>query len=427
MYNIAQTAYHHSDAFNAIKSETDAFYAHLYSLALSDTFSQNDSSYLNAYYISDYLNYMYLRNDTLRNLLSPQDLRSAQFLADQFVFATNGDLTVQGEESTDDRILAVAGRTLAYRIVEDLQMNVLSKGYLNKLSLYFGSFEPMVAFAALSQLASSRQSNFYGLPNQGSSMIFELYSLQSTPSDTYPSKEDLMVRFLLRNGTNSSDLSTPLTEYPLFGRGPSEIAVPYDEFVKKMTDIVMSAPEWCITCSSGSIFCTYYVTGSNSPPQSGGKTGSSRQNLSPAVAGVIGAVVTLVFLGLIAAAAAILLGFRVHRNVTRRRSDLGGFKGASKLASDPDLTMGKSEAATAGILVNNAAVSPWGPGGKDAPARGHERIGSWEMGSRGGPNSKRDPIGHIRSLGNRTGRTSLESEDDLRVSPMDAVKTHECL
>lgn len=86
--------------------------------------------------------------------------------------------------------------------------------------------------------------------------------------------------------------------------------------------------------------------------------------MSPVVAGVIGAFVTLAIAALVFGAVMLLCGVRLHRNgSSRRKSDLGGFKGGQKMASDQDLTIPK------GGAVVGAAIE----------RHGHERTGSWEL------------------------------------------------
>ena len=133
-----------------------------------------------------------------------------------------------------------------------------------------------------------------------------------------------------------------------------------------------------------------------------------RKGPSPAVAGVIGAVVTAAVAGIVALLAFFLLGCRVRRE---RAHPMGGFKGGEKLASDADLTKG----GTAG--------------------KGHERVGSWELGDAaeaeeaagggifGGMSGALDhkAVEGRRSIGE-------EGPDDLGVNPFGegaGVKPHE--
>ncbi|PGH02271.1 hypothetical protein GX51_04711 [Blastomyces parvus] len=427
-YGDALSQWLASDEVRSIDAQSAPFYSDLYSRSLQGVFARENANFRNAFPIYQYLNYQHIHNSTAQSVISLDDVNHARYLADKWVSAANGNAETHGSDGTDDhKILAVAGRTLAKFVVTAFEANYGTDGARGKLSLLFGSFEPMVAFASQSKLASDGQRNFYALPNQGASMVFELFSMESNSStNEYPFPTDLRVRFFLRNGTNASDTSAPLVSYPLFGRGPAQPGMPYKEFKDEMVDIMMAVPEWCHTCGGDiSLFCPAYG------PDPRNYARSAAQSLRPVVAGVIGAVVGLIVAGLIVAVACWAFGLRIRRNVTRRRSDLGGFKGGSKLASDPDLAAGsvnKTKHPTAGIAV----VTGDGGGADSGSAgpRGHERVGSWEMRSKRtattGPDidSGSDNDGNPNS-GGTPARLSLE-DDDLAVSPTaEPVKVHE--
>ncbi|OJD25223.1 hypothetical protein ACJ73_03410 [Blastomyces percursus] len=415
-----------SDEARSINAQSAAFYSDIYSRALQGVFAREGVNFINAFPIYEYLNYQHIHNSTAKSVISPQDVNHARYLADKWVSAANGNTEARGRGSIDNRkILAVAGRTLAKFVVSAFETNYRTDGAQSKLSLLFGSFEPMVAFASISNLASDRQRNFYALPNQGASIVFELFSMESnSSSNEYPLSTDLMVRFFLRNGTNATDASTPLVLYPLFGRGPGQPGMPYREFKDEIVDIMMPVSEWCRTCGGGiSTFCPAYA------PDFRKYGRLSKQSLRPVVAGVIGAVVGLIVAGLIVAVACWAFGLRIRRNITRRKSDLGGFKGGHKLASDPDLACGivkKTGRPTVGITAkeggDGASSSPTGP-------RGNERVGSWEMWSKmtatTGPDIDSGNNYASPNNGGTRARRSWEDDDPI-VSPIaEPVKVHE--
>jgi hypothetical protein len=129
----------------------------------------------------------------------------------------------------------------------------------------------------------------------------------------------------------------------------------------------------------------------------------SHRGISPAVAGVIGAVVTLVVVGILAAVLALLGGLRVYKIKTKGRSDLGGFKGGEKLASDADLTVAKAK--VGGIVTGPPA------------GRLHERVGSWELGDQTKARDAQIPNLGSSDLPER--RPSFE-DDELHVHPLAA-------
>ena len=239
----------------------------------------------------------------------------------------------------------------------------------------FGSFEPMLSFFALSSLSSGPSSSrFVSLPQPGSSIILELFSFSSDTnaaqnlSTPYPDTEDLWVRFLFRNGT---DDTSPMIAYPLFGRGNSEVDMPWKDFAEGMGEFAIDdVADWCSACSAVNLFCEAIESNLSNKTSSGSIISASGNNkISPVVAGIIGAIVTLALL-IIAALALIFFGFRIaHREKKNpaakngdlgvlKRSGSGGFKGAEKLASDTDLAL---------------------KGGAGASVIRHERVGSWEL------------------------------------------------
>ncbi|KAK8087480.1 hypothetical protein PG994_002454 [Apiospora phragmitis] len=358
-----------------------------------------------AYVLWDYAAYQYAHNATVRAALGADVLDRLGRLASDQQFDYNGNLSASGLRP-GDMVRAVAGRTLAGRVSAQLRAQIAG-GYLRKLSLTVGPFEPMLAFFALAQLSEGpSQLRFQTIPEPGSAMVFELFSVSNDDDDDsggstrqYPDEDDLWVRFLYRYGTNES---ASLIEYPIFGRGNSQSSMKWPDFRTAMAEVaVTDLYDWCQLCSAATPYCMAVEAkmggdGSSSFPWPGDAGGSSRNGLSPAVGGVIGALVTLAVVALAGLAAFFLGGLRVRRRrsahhdaVVRRSSSLGGFKGAEKMASDKDLSV-------------------VGSGGR------RERVGSWEM---GGPAT---PPNVARGGGEMTfGATVVRELNDDGVSIME--------
>lgn len=221
-------------------------------------------------------------------------------------------------------------------------------------------------------MADDHDSNFRSLPPFASSIVFELFSTGANAS--FPaSTDDLWVRFYFHNGTDFS--ANQMIAFPIFGNGPSRTDMPWAEFQNAFEGIQMETlTQWCTSCDSPSLFCWGVGEQSNVSVVIPGSEGGSKQgSVSPVVAGVIGAVVTLAVAALLFALAMLLGGVRLHRRQPRsKKSDLGGFKGSAKLASDPDLSLAKNGALPTGISFVGAGA---GGGAK----KGHERVGSWEL------------------------------------------------
>ena len=353
-----------SDAYEAETSRLSAFYDSL-KPGNHTVFEQLNPAlvhYYNAYPLYEYALYQYNHNVTIFESLAADDLAQLQFYASQQQFQLNTPTSI-------GTLPAISGATLASRVLQQLRRVIDSSGRSTKMFLYFGSYEPFLAFFALSNLSvGPAASRFTSLPQHGSLMSFELFSIATDDSQTptFPtSTDDLWVRFFFRNGTDDDEI---LTSYPLFGRGNSETDMKWSDFAKGISDFgLLQVGDWCLSCQTSNIFCAAAIDN-----QAGNSTSApvtkSKKTLNPAVAGVIGAIVALVALGLVIGLLA-LLGFRMQKR-EKRAGDAGGlgvlkrtgsgkgFKGAEKLPSDTDLRL---------------------KGGAGASVIRHERVGSWEL------------------------------------------------
>ncbi|KAK5132318.1 hypothetical protein LTR08_009226 [Meristemomyces frigidus] len=379
----AQTA---SPEFSAQRVRASETYQDVGKALLTEVLDPVQWDYYNAYAIYDYLNYQNVHNmSTQRWLLGSAQtglLSNLQWYADQQQYAQLGNLSAENRYSPVGRewpsgvkgsISTIAGNMLAYKILAQLQQAIETSGEYYKLSLLFGDFEPLLSFFALNGLPNI-DSNFYGLPSFGSAAVFELFSVAPSASidGLFPSADDLRVRFYFRNGTDgNATTGGDLQAYPLFDRGPNLTDMTWDEFQAGMYNIaLLGAGAWCSQCAASNVFCGAW---NSSIALSSGDdyNKSSHRSLSPAIAGVIGAIVTLAIAALLFAGAMVVGGLRVHRRQPNRKSNLGGFKGSQKLASDTDLTAPKG-GAVVGATVERSPDSP-------VSAIGRERVGSWEL------------------------------------------------
>ncbi|EYE93982.1 uncharacterized protein EURHEDRAFT_378618 [Aspergillus ruber CBS 135680] len=365
-HEVASSEYQSSNEFQQITQETEAFYIGLYDQALSGVYYRSSVTYKNACDIAEYLEYELIHNGTLMHVLSMEDIKHARLLADQYLWATNGRRYTWNpllSSFTDGAIHTIAGRTLASRILEAFGTNVQYRGTNEKMTLAFGGPEPAIALASLTKL-SSRYDGFYPRPSLGGSMVFELYSRETEDNPTYPDPSELYVRFVLHNGT---DTSTRFTTYPLFGYGPSNIEMPYSEFQAEMEQIATrSTREWCHECGSSAVFCSGVLSRNREPT-------NNDDSMDPVVAGVIGAVVTIVIFASIGSVFGLLTALR---NRKLRQGNQGGFKGDRKMAGDADITFKNpswGDAYTAGKQKSGDDMSG------AVVVRGQERSGSWEM------------------------------------------------
>ncbi|KAG0651236.1 hypothetical protein D0Z07_1889 [Hyphodiscus hymeniophilus] len=412
---ISQAEELESTSYATQTAATTEFYQSL----ASTVFWEYDPSivdYENAWILYEYALYQYNHNTS--QPISSEDLSQLYNLASQQQFDLNSP-------NTFGTIPSIAGATLASAVLQQLQHNIASNGVADKLTLLFGSFEPFLAFFALSNLATGQSGEqFNTLPLHGSLMTFELFSnapnsSSGNSSSSFPTEDELFVRFLFRNGTSST---TPLVEYSLFNRGLNEDDMSWSDFVTDMGAFSLDdVNEWCSACDAITLFCEAIDADVSNDTSSCASAGAKRE-MSPAVGGVIGATVTLAVLVLGALTAA-LCGFRLEFRRGLKGLDEGavggvgvlkrsgsgkggGFKGAEKLASDTDLTL---------------------KGGAGASVIRHERVGSWELNDQknGSALDKDVESGRIERVvsGADYGRRSEEMMDPFGdpVKPLDQV------
>ncbi|KAF2281019.1 phosphoglycerate mutase-like protein [Westerdykella ornata] len=284
-----------SAQFKEKEQSTKSFYQS-FADALSGVYDYkpSDLSYKKAFDIFDLLNVASIHNASIPGNVTAEELFQLRTLADSAEFASNFD--------SSDAARSIGGKTFAGAVLRQLNQTVSSKGKL-KFSFFAGSYDTFLAFFGISKLASVSD-DFHGLPIYASTMSFELFTPQ-TVSEFPSNTDDLRVRFLFRNG---SDGAVPLRAFPLFGR--SEESLSWAEFVSFMKDIaITSAEQWCNTCQSELLFCNAYKAAGTSASSPGQKS------MSNAVAGVIGAMVTLGVVSLLGAMAFIL----VRRRQAARR------------------------------------------------------------------------------------------------------------
>ncbi|KAL4987681.1 hypothetical protein BDW68DRAFT_197225 [Aspergillus falconensis] len=324
----ANEEYIASQEFWQTYEESAVFYNRLHALSLSSHFDTMASSYANATIISEFLDYQVVHNESILHSLGAEDIKRARWYAGRYVFATNGNMSASGT-TVDGSIRTIAGQGLVSSVLNAFETTIQDRGANGKMTLQFGNYQTAVSFISLLQLATTNPNFSSSLPRPGSSLILELFSLESESYPTYPDPAQLYAEFV---------------PYPLFGHGPSNTAIPFIEFQAAMQRMALGSTEdWCRRLKA-------------QPRQpAASKARKNRGGVSAAVAGVIGAVVTIAVLTLIG-----VVGFFCLRTKRLRKPSLGGFKRDNKMASDSDLTF---------------RYPQWGDTirGPAAPAKGHER------------------------------------------------------
>lgn len=202
----------------------------------------------------------------------------------------------------------MAGSVLAGQIVNALEDLVNHEPSTPKFNVQFGAYGTFMSFFGLAQLPKVSP-DFKGVCDYASSMAFELVT---DSTDAQPSANDINVRFLFSNGTAADNQLKP---FPLFGQ--DKTTLPWNDFKKGMADFsVADTQTWCKACGNNGGVCAANGTASADSNSSGGSSGVSRP-----VAGVIGALVTLVVILGVQALVMLIGGVRlVKKSALRRRA-----------------------------------------------------------------------------------------------------------
>ncbi|KAK0632900.1 histidine acid phosphatase [Immersiella caudata] len=292
----AADAFEQNAEFQTRLADTRGFYQSFFPVLQSvyDLESPSDLSYAKAYDVFDLINVARIHNATspARDVTEDQ-LFQLRTLADSAEFGYNYNRT--------QRARSIHAETLAAGILAQLNKTVSSAGKL-KFSLLAGSYDTMLAFFGLTNLTSASP-DFFGLPGYASTMAFELFSPETETSFPADPSASLRVRFRFQNGTESS-----LDAFPLFGG--NEVSLSWPEFVDRMQPrAITTAAKWCATCGGKADFCAAYADGEGNA----NATSASSGGMSNAVAGVIGAMVTLGMVTVVGILAYVLLRKRATR------------------------------------------------------------------------------------------------------------------
>ncbi|KAI1845320.1 hypothetical protein JX265_005477 [Neoarthrinium moseri] len=280
---VSSNNYFSSSEYLSTLKGTQDFYQGLLPV-INSTFTSSQASFKNGYTIYDYINVATIHNSTIPS----EDLLTNETLHELFWLANAHEWGLAYNET--DPIRAVAGATLAGQIVTQLNATLTGKSK-QPLGVQFGAYASFLSFFGLAQLPAVSD-NFRGIVDYASSMAFELVDTSdaAVTASSYPAAADVSVRFLFANG--SAAAHAPVA-YPLFGQ--SETLLPWTTFVAEMGKFAIAdTAAWCTACGNSTGVCAQFASGSDSGSGSASATSTSGNGISLPVAGVIGALVTLV-------------------------------------------------------------------------------------------------------------------------------------
>jgi hypothetical protein len=285
---ISSDDFFFSELFLNLLSKTQDFYNGL-SPMINRTFTASQTSFKNAFTIFNLSNAASIRNSTddfpAAYLLTPEVLFQLRTLADTHEF----NLAYNKSEP----IRAVTGSIIATQVISALNGTIMSKGE-SKLNIQFSVYGGMQSFFGLADLISVDE-NFCSVPDYASTLTWELVTNATMSSGSWPSEDEISVRFLFHNGT-TSNISQP-TEYPLPGTNQSPL--PWSEFVTRMNKFAIGSQEdWCYARGNTTEVCSQGALGQANNSSTATRSSPST-SISLGVVGVIGAIIALaVILGI---------------------------------------------------------------------------------------------------------------------------------
>ncbi|KAI2793456.1 hypothetical protein POX_a00035 [Penicillium oxalicum] len=278
--SISSNNYFASTAYNTLLQSTKEFYQSL-SPFLNSTFSPSEMSFKKAYEIFDYLNVGRIHNSTASSPTS----------------------------ETYDQLLQLANIQqyhLAYN-ASDPPHSDHHHGGKSKLTISFGSYGTFLSFFGLAQLPAASV-DFTGIPDYASSMAFELVT--NATGTGMPAQDELSVRFMFRNGTLTG--AAQPTVWPLFGQ--TQDLLSWSDFKSGIEKIAISSTaQWCDLCGNTDGVCAADSASTAGASNTTGPSSSSSSGMSRAVAGVVGAMVTLAVVFGLEALFFLVGGFRITK------------------------------------------------------------------------------------------------------------------
>jgi hypothetical protein len=212
--------------------------------------------------------------------------------------------------NSSEPVRAIAGSVLGGQIIEALEPLAEGKK-APKVNIQFGAYGAFMAFFGLAGLDKA-SSDFMGIVDYASSMAFELVT-----NATNPTADDVSVRFYFANGTAAEN--TPKL-FPLFGDDSTTIS--WKDFKAGMSEFAIEdTKHWCKLCGNTDGDCASNSGDDDDSASSSSNSDGSSNGVSKPVAGVIGALVTLVVI--LGAQAAVLLlgGLRLVKKSTLAPAD----------------------------------------------------------------------------------------------------------
>ncbi|KAF5561113.1 acid phosphatase [Fusarium napiforme] len=288
--------YFSSPEYAGVYKDSESFYQGLLPV-INGTYGKDEANFQNAYTIFDLINVARIHNSSIPS----DDLLDESTLEKLYDLASIHEWNLAYNSS--EPVRAIAGSVLAGQIIEALEP--LAEGKKGpKVNIQFGAYAAFMSFFGLAGL-DKVSSDFKGVVDYASSMAFELVT-----NATNPTADDVSVRFYFANGTAAQH--TPIL-FPLFGK--DETTISWKDFKTGMSDFAIEdTKHWCKLCGNNDGTCASSSDDDSTSSQS--SSSGSGNGVSKPVAGVIGALVTLVVILGVQAAFILLGGLRLVKKST---------------------------------------------------------------------------------------------------------------
>jgi hypothetical protein len=226
-FDASSQRYYQASEFKTLNASTFDFYQGLSSL-VAGGIPKAKLNYANAFSVFDYINVNSIHNGTFATLISEDDFNRVKWLQDRYTTDLN--------YNASDSATMIGAKTLLAAMYTNLNATLVARKPL--LSMFTGSYDTFSQFFGLTGLINKDPQTFGGLVNYGASIVLELFK---SDNDSTP-----RVRFLFRNGTESTDVLTP---YPIFGQDVKGIKfTDFEDLVNE--NAIHDLRGWCTACGA---------------------------------------------------------------------------------------------------------------------------------------------------------------------------------
>lgn len=316
---LITSEWYQTDEFKAQAAIANPFFA-----SLKNVLGNRPTTLRNAWNLFDFLNVESIHNSTVRDLVSPTQLAQAAYWANYLQAGSFSDT----ERNNVGNIGGQAMLSPLLNAVNDIynSSNPLKFGYLS------ASYKPFLSLFTMWDLPAEVSQS---VVSYASAAVLEVRS-------------DDTLRLLFRNGTDGA-----FTSYGIMGHD-AETGMGVSDFVSAMQPYALpTLSDWCDKCQTTDArgcAALAQLNGTGGAGYASIDSTTGRHHVSPVVAGVIGAMVTL---ALVAAGLAIwlVLGGLVRKHRNSRSS------GASDRASTNGSTASTRQGSGHGAALDRKASS----------------------------------------------------------------------